>query len=128
MCEVLALCTRPLCLLFCCHVVYRYLRCVCCRVIMEMIVKHEEAWPFLLPVDGRRFPSYRKIIRKPMDFQTIGTKLRNNKYVHTPTLILSDLWTHAISSIWLSVFKPLPLKKNFLQRVVTKIKKCTCNG
>ena len=36
---------------------------------------HEHCWPFLLPVNTKQFPTYKKIIKKPMDTTTIRSKL-----------------------------------------------------
>lgn len=41
---------------------------------MEM-ESHEDAWPFLEPVNPRLVPGYRKIIKNPMDFATMRTRL-----------------------------------------------------
>ncbi|XP_035657884.1 bromodomain adjacent to zinc finger domain protein 2B-like isoform X24 [Branchiostoma floridae] len=51
-----------------------------CRTILPELEKHEDAWPFLVPVNTKQFPQYRKIIKKPMDLSTIKNKLRDNKY------------------------------------------------
>ena len=45
---------------------------------MTELEKHDEAWPFLLPVNVKQFPTYRKVIKHPMDFQTMRAKLRDN--------------------------------------------------
>ena len=38
---------------------------------------HEDAWPFLTPVNTKQFPAYKKIIKKPMDLQTMRQKLKS---------------------------------------------------
>lgn len=48
----------------------------CLKIINEM-EKHEDAWPFLLPVNTKQFPTYKKIIKKPMDTNTIKSKIEN---------------------------------------------------
>lgn len=50
--------------------------CVC-RTILDQLEAHEEAWPFLLPVNTKQFPTYKKIIRSPMDLSTIRKKLND---------------------------------------------------
>ena len=35
----------------------------------------DEAWPFLLPVNTKQFPTYKKIIKCPMDISTIKKRL-----------------------------------------------------
>jgi len=51
-----------------------------CRLILAEMEKHEDAWPFLVPVNAKQFPEYYKIIRKPMDFHTMKIKLRDCQY------------------------------------------------
>ncbi|ESO92013.1 hypothetical protein LOTGIDRAFT_121489, partial [Lottia gigantea] len=53
---------------------------ILCKTILSDMEKHDEGWPFLQPVNGKQFPSYRKIIKHPMDFNTMKTKLRDNLY------------------------------------------------
>lgn len=45
------------------------------RTILDELELHDEAWPFLLPVNTKQFPTYRKIIRSPMDLSTIRKKI-----------------------------------------------------
>ncbi len=47
------------------------------RTILDQLEAHEEAWSFLLPVITKQFPTYRKIIRSPMDLSTIRKKLND---------------------------------------------------
>lgn len=51
-----------------------------CRSIITELEVHEDAWPFLLPVNTRQFPTYKKIIKKPMDLSAIKKKLDDNVY------------------------------------------------
>ncbi|XP_072926925.1 bromodomain adjacent to zinc finger domain protein 2A-like isoform X3 [Hemitrygon akajei] len=51
-----------------------------CEVILMEMESHEDAWPFLHPVNPRMVPGYRKVIKKPMDFSTIRGKLIERKY------------------------------------------------
>lgn len=51
-----------------------------CRQILEELEQHKDAWPFLVPVNTKQFPSYRKFIKKPMDVSTMRTKLESNQY------------------------------------------------
>ncbi|XP_048580130.1 bromodomain adjacent to zinc finger domain protein 2B isoform X2 [Nematostella vectensis] len=51
-----------------------------CRTILAEMEKHDDAWPFLIPVNAKQFPEYYKIIRKPMDFHTMKIKLRDYQY------------------------------------------------
>lgn len=51
-----------------------------CRQILEELEQHKDAWPFLVPVNTKQFPSYRKFIKKPMDVSTMRSKLESNQY------------------------------------------------
>ncbi|KAK7789353.1 hypothetical protein R5R35_011648 [Gryllus longicercus] len=51
-----------------------------CKALLEDLEAHDEAWPFLLPVNTKQFPTYRKIIRSPMDLSTIKRKLQDAVY------------------------------------------------
>lgn len=47
---------------------------ICSTLISEMEA-HEEAGPFLFPVNTKQFPTYKKIIKQPMDIASIKKKL-----------------------------------------------------
>ncbi|XP_053311659.1 bromodomain adjacent to zinc finger domain protein 2A [Spea bombifrons] len=51
-----------------------------CEIILMEMESHDDAWPFLEPVNPRIVPGYRKIIKNPMDFSTMRHKLLNGKY------------------------------------------------
>ncbi|XP_063285717.1 bromodomain adjacent to zinc finger domain protein 2B isoform X4 [Pelobates fuscus] len=51
-----------------------------CSIILSEMESHEDAWPFLLPVNLKLVPGYKKVIKKPMDFATIREKLSNGQY------------------------------------------------
>ncbi|XP_070831693.1 bromodomain adjacent to zinc finger domain protein 2B isoform X2 [Chaetodon trifascialis] len=59
-----------------------------CRELLAELEAHQDAWPFLTPVDHKAVPGYRKIIKKPMDFSTIREKLTNNQYSNLEAFIL----------------------------------------
>lgn len=48
-----------------------------CKVIQKDLMCHEDAWPFLLPVNTRQFPTYKKIIKKPIDLSSINKRLED---------------------------------------------------
>ena len=52
---------------------------ICHTVISEMEAL-EHAWPFLFPVNTKQFPTYKKVIKVPMDIATIKKKLDNHGY------------------------------------------------
>ncbi|KAL0280188.1 UNVERIFIED_CONTAM: hypothetical protein PYX00_001561 [Menopon gallinae] len=49
--------------------------------ILEYIKNHEEAWPFVDPVDENYAPRYYSVIRKPMDLQRMEDKLDSGEYL-----------------------------------------------
>ncbi|XP_069589114.1 bromodomain adjacent to zinc finger domain protein 2B isoform X10 [Ranitomeya imitator] len=51
-----------------------------CSIILSEMESHADAWPFLLPVNLKLVPGYKKVIKKPMDFATIREKLSNGQY------------------------------------------------
>ncbi|XP_071035935.1 bromodomain adjacent to zinc finger domain protein 2B isoform X6 [Parasteatoda tepidariorum] len=51
-----------------------------CGSILDEMQKHEDAWPFLTPVNTKQFPTYRKVIKKPMDIQTMRGRLDSGQY------------------------------------------------
>ncbi|XP_076216631.1 bromodomain adjacent to zinc finger domain protein 2A [Aptenodytes patagonicus] len=51
-----------------------------CEIILMEMESHEDAWPFLEPVNPRLVPGYRKIIKNPMDFATMRTRLLRGGY------------------------------------------------
>ncbi|XP_058453009.1 uncharacterized protein LOC131431358 isoform X3 [Malaya genurostris] len=51
-----------------------------CKTILEEMEVHEDSWPFLLPVNTKQFPTYRKIIKYPMDLSTIKKRIQDMIY------------------------------------------------
>ncbi|XP_076298131.1 bromodomain adjacent to zinc finger domain protein 2B isoform X20 [Lasioglossum baleicum] len=51
-----------------------------CKALLEQLEQQDEAWPFLLPVNTKQFPTYKKIIKTPMDLSTIKKKLQDSVY------------------------------------------------
>lgn len=46
-----------------------------CSTVITLTEEHDDAWPFVHPVNTKQFPTYKKIIKKPMDIQTIKSRL-----------------------------------------------------
>jgi histone acetyltransferase len=46
-----------------------------CKVFLDRIANHEQAWPFLKPVGKREVPDYYKTITSPMDLSSTEVKL-----------------------------------------------------
>ncbi|XP_050669152.1 bromodomain adjacent to zinc finger domain protein 2B-like isoform X8 [Leptidea sinapis] len=51
-----------------------------CKNLLGEMECHEHAWPFLVPVNTKQFPQYRKVIKSPMDLSTIKRKLQDSSY------------------------------------------------
>ncbi|XP_044739668.1 uncharacterized protein LOC123301018 isoform X4 [Chrysoperla carnea] len=51
-----------------------------CKSLLEDLETHDDAWPFLLPVNTKQFPTYKKIIKNPMDLSTIKKRLNDAYY------------------------------------------------
>lgn len=52
-----------------------------CQAMLMELEDLDDAWPFLEPVNRRKIPDYYRVIKRPMDFQTIKQKLQEGKYV-----------------------------------------------
>ncbi|XP_053774683.1 bromodomain adjacent to zinc finger domain protein 2B isoform X2 [Desmodus rotundus] len=59
-----------------------------CSMILTEMETHEDAWPFLLPVNLKLVPGYKKVIKKPMDFSTIREKLSSGQYLNPESFAL----------------------------------------
>uniref|UniRef100_A0A672NX68 Bromodomain adjacent to zinc finger domain 2B n=2 Tax=Sinocyclocheilus grahami TaxID=75366 RepID=A0A672NX68_SINGR len=59
-----------------------------CRILLAELESHQDAGPFLTPVNPKSVPGYRKIIKKPMDLSTIRDKLTNSQYLNLETFII----------------------------------------
>ncbi|XP_036331585.1 proline-rich protein 36-like [Rhagoletis pomonella] len=51
-----------------------------CKTLLGEMELHEDSWPFLLPVNTKQFPTYRKIIKNPMDLSTIKKRIQDLTY------------------------------------------------
>uniref|UniRef100_W8B2J0 Bromodomain adjacent to zinc finger domain protein 2B n=5 Tax=Ceratitis capitata TaxID=7213 RepID=W8B2J0_CERCA len=51
-----------------------------CKTLLGEMELHEDSWPFLLPVNTKQFPTYRKIIKNPMDLSTIKKRVHDLTY------------------------------------------------
>ena len=50
-----------------------------CRMMLKSLEQHEDAWPFLVAVDKRKFREYYQVIKTPMDFTTIKSRIKEGK-------------------------------------------------
>ncbi|GFR75033.1 bromodomain adjacent to zinc finger domain protein 1A [Elysia marginata] len=60
------------------------------ETLVNELIKHEDAWPFLKPVDKKLVPDYYDVIKRPMDFGTIRNKIHAFSYQH-PSQMLNDI-------------------------------------
>lgn len=51
-----------------------------CDELLTELVRHEDCWPFLRPVGRREIPNYYEIVKRPMDFGTMRSKLNAMVY------------------------------------------------
>uniref|UniRef100_A0A1Q3F0Y3 Bromodomain adjacent to zinc finger domain protein 1A n=1 Tax=Culex tarsalis TaxID=7177 RepID=A0A1Q3F0Y3_CULTA len=48
--------------------------------LLEDVLKHEDSWPFRRPVSTKEVPDYYDIIKSPMDFAKVKSKLNMGEY------------------------------------------------
>lgn len=48
--------------------------------LLDEVMKHRDAWPFLRPVVKSEVPDYYKVIKNPMDLAKIKSNLNTGKY------------------------------------------------
>ncbi|XP_068266002.1 bromodomain adjacent to zinc finger domain protein 2A isoform X2 [Nyctibius grandis] len=60
-----------------------------CEIILMEMEAHEDAWPFLEPVNPRLVPGYRRVIKNPMDLGTMRARLLRGGY-STPAQFAAD--------------------------------------
>ncbi|KAG7216183.1 hypothetical protein INR49_029032 [Caranx melampygus] len=58
--------------------------------ILRSLQSHKMAWPFLEPVDPHDAPDYYRVIKEPMDFSTMETRLQKRHY-HKLTEFVADV-------------------------------------
>ncbi len=51
-----------------------------CHILVGEMEACDDSWPFLYPVNAKQFPTYKKIIKRPMDIATIKRKLEAAQY------------------------------------------------
>ncbi len=51
-----------------------------CRILVQEMESSDDSWPFLYPVNTKQFPTYKKIIKNPMDIATIKKRLSDKTY------------------------------------------------
>lgn len=50
------------------------------RKLIKQLQTHKSAWPFMEPVDPNEAPDYYKVIKEPMDLQTIELRINEKSY------------------------------------------------
>ena len=58
-----------------------------CQELINQMEMQESCWPFLEAVNTRHFPTYKKIIKRPMDLSIIRSKLESNRLALTPNIV-----------------------------------------
>jgi hypothetical protein len=61
-----------------------------CQDLVSELMARDEAWPFRRPVGRREAPGYIDIVRQPMDFGTIKSKMADSVY-SSPQQVLDDI-------------------------------------
>lgn len=51
-----------------------------CEQLLKELVRHPDAGPFMVPVSKKTVPDYYRIIKRPMDFATMQSKLNSIQY------------------------------------------------
>ena len=111
---------------------------VVCKELLGKLLKNKRVWPFENPVDAKalKLGDYKKIVKKPMDLGTVGTKLEEGKYTDLEQsgeefykdVVLTfdnallynnegdEIWEHAASlkatfeELWSKVLEPVAAK------------------
>ena len=50
-----------------------------CKLMLKELEENEDSWPFLEPVEKKKFPEYYQVVKRPMDFQTMRSKVEEGK-------------------------------------------------
>lgn len=58
--------------------------------LIDEVIKHQHSWPFLKPVSASEVPDYFDVIKKPMDFGKIKSKLNLGDY-RTNEQVMKDV-------------------------------------
>lgn len=58
--------------------------------LIDDIIKHKSAWPFIKPVSVSEVPDYLDVIKKPMDFGKVKSKLNLGDY-RTNDQVMKDI-------------------------------------
>ena len=109
-----------------------------CKELLGKLLKNKRVWPFENSVDAKtlKLGDYKKIVKKPMDLGTVGTKLEEGKYTDLEQsgeefykdVVLTfdnallynnegdEIWEHAASlkatfeELWSKVLEPVAAK------------------
>lgn len=75
------------------------------RILLAELERHQDAWPFLTPVNLKSVPGYRKVIKKPMDFSTIREKLVSSQWVSiTSSVLVMATFSDSVLPKWINVW------------------------
>jgi len=105
-----------------------------CYKILKELQGKDEAFPFLEPVDWKELniPDYPQIIKTPMDFITIETKLNSNKYGNAWDFAkdMRLVWSNAMTynKPGSGIFSVAVTLSKFWERRFAKIEKSSTDG
>lgn len=76
--------------------------------LIDDIIRHDKAWPFIKPVSTAEVPDYLEVIKRPMDFSKIKSKLNLGDYNSNEQVMKDiqqvfyncDLYNHGTSEIY----------------------------
>lgn len=80
-----------------------------CKQLLDLIVEHEASFAFRLPVDAVALgiPQYHEIIKQPMDFSTIATKMPTytsvKEFTDDVELVLANCFTFNPPGFWILI-------------------------
>jgi len=61
-----------------------------CKQLLEKIIKEENAWPFMDPVNKKEVPDYYEVVEHPMHLKKIKKKIQQDLY-NNPGEFMSDV-------------------------------------
>ncbi|VDM95643.1 unnamed protein product [Thelazia callipaeda] len=99
------------------------------KEVLKPAMRHKHAWPFMKPVDAVRLglPDYHKVIKRPMDMNTIEKRLRNCYYYSAKDCMQVSLCHLILSSVCILSLTNFPKYLSavlFVQDIMTMFNNC----
>lgn len=60
------------------------------RTLLGLVTDHQDAWPFVEPVDAAEVPDYYEVIKNPMSLALIQQRLQSQQYYVTLEMFAAD--------------------------------------